>query len=135
MNLVSRGIRNAFRNGLRTLSVVVILGLSIGLALTMLVAHQAVGQKIKSVEGSIGNTITITPAGFSNFSQANNSLTTTELAKVGALPHITGVNESLDDRLTTIGSSNPSFGFGGQSSASTSNNPVSYTHLTLPTKA
>ncbi|HUC87540.1 MAG TPA: FtsX-like permease family protein [Candidatus Binatia bacterium] len=128
MNLVSRGIRNAFRNGLRTLSVVVILGLSIGLALTMLVARQAVGQKIKSVEGSIGNTITIAPAGFSSFSSANNSLTTAELAKVQALPHITGVNESLTDRLTTIGSSSPSFGgFSGQSSTSTSNNQTSLT--------
>ena len=117
MNVVSRGIRNAFRNGLRTLSVVVILGLSIGLALTMLVAHQAVGQKIKSVEGSIGNTISIAPAGFSSFSQVNNSLTTSELSKVQALNHVSALSENLTDRLTTIGSSQPTFGFGGQSSS------------------
>jgi putative ABC transport system permease protein len=128
MNVVSRGIRNAFRNVMRTISVVVILGLSIGLALTMLVAHEAVGQKIKSVESSIGNTISIQPAGFSSFSSANNALTTSQLAKVQSLNHVTSLQESLTDRLTTIGSSQPSFGFGGQSSS----NNTGTTSLTSP---
>jgi putative ABC transport system permease protein len=130
MNVFSRGIRNAFRNGLRTTSVVIILGLSIGLALTMLVARQAVGQKIKSVESSIGNTISIAPAGFSNFSQSNNSLTVSQLAKVQSLAHITNLSENLTDRLTTIGSTQPSFGgFGGQSSSTSS---AGQTSLTSP---
>lgn len=64
MNPVARGIRNAFRNGVRTASIVVILGLSIGLSLTMLVAQKAVDNKIKSVKSSIGNTISVSPAGF-----------------------------------------------------------------------
>ena len=42
MNNVSRGVRNAFRNGIRTISIVLILALAIGLALAMLVARQAV---------------------------------------------------------------------------------------------
>ncbi len=132
MNVVTRGIRNAFRNSIRTVSIVVILGLSIGLALTMLVARQAVGQKINSVKSSIGNTITIAPAGFSSFSSVNNALTTSQLSKVALLPHVSNLIEVLTDRLTTIGSTQPTFGggFGGQSSSSTSNE--GQTSLTSP---
>jgi putative ABC transport system permease protein len=131
MNTITRGFRNAFRNVVRTTSIVVILGISIGLALTMLVARQAVQQKINSVQSSIGNTITIAPAGFSGFSSVNNSLTTTELAKVSSLAHVTNVAESVTDRLTTIGSTTPSFGGGGagggSSSTSTTNDQTSLT--------
>jgi putative ABC transport system permease protein len=128
MNVISRGFRNVFRNSIRAISIILILGLSIGLALTMLIARQAVSQKIQSVKSSIGNTITIAPAGFSSFSSVNNSLTTSELSKVAALPHVTNVDETLTDRLTTIGSTQPSFGnFGGQSSSSNNNGQTSLT--------
>jgi putative ABC transport system permease protein len=105
----------------------VILGLSIGLALTMLIARQAVNQKIQSVKSSIGNTISIAPAGFSSFSSVNNSLTTSELSKVSALNHVTSVAETLTDRLTTIGSTQPSFGGFGPQSSSTSTGQTSLT--------
>jgi putative ABC transport system permease protein len=121
MNPVSRGIRNAFRNGTRTVSIVLILGLSIGLSLTMLVAQKAVDNKIKSVKSSIGNTITVSPAGFSPGSSANNALTTSQLSKVSSLAHVTSVTETLTDRESTTGTT--SFGgdrgFGGSSSSAT----------------
>lgn len=128
MNVISRGIRNAFRNVVRTFSLVVILGLSIGLSLTMLIAHQAVSDKISSVKSAIGNTVTIAPAGFSGFSQANNALTTDQLRKVSSVPHVTGVTETLTDRLTTIGSASIPF---GRSSDGNSNDNNS-TSLTSP---
>ncbi len=119
MNPVSRGIRNAFRNSVRTTAIVVILGLSIGLGLTMLVANKAVENKIASVKSSVGNTITISPAGFTPGSQANNALTSTQLDKVKALAHVSTLTETLTDRQATTGSSAPSFGrFGGDSDAS-----------------
>lgn len=126
MNTVTLGIRNAFRNVTRAISIIAILGLSIGLCLTMLIAHQAVSKKISDAKSSIGNTITIAPAGFSAFSQANNALTSSQLNSVKSLPHVTGITEELTDRLTTIGSAQPSFGgFGRQSSSSNSNNQTS----------
>ena len=128
MNPVSRGIRNAFRNGVRTTSIVAILGLSIGLSLTMLVAQRAVESKIKSVKSSIGNTVTISPAGFNPGSQANNSLSTSSLGKVQNLAHVSSLTETLSDRLPTTGSSTPSFGRFGNSSGNGSttslNSPV-----------
>ncbi len=104
MNVVTRGVRNAFRNQIRTFSIIVILGLSIGLSLAMLVAHQAVGQKIADIKGSVGNTVSISPAGVRGFEGGGNPLTDAQLAKVKTLAHVTGVSESLEDRLTTSNS-------------------------------
>lgn len=104
MNVISRGIRNAFRNVIRTFSVIVILGLSMGLSLVMLIANQAVSNKIDSVKESIGNTITIRPAGFSGSGDAENALTTEQLSEVRDIEHITTLAEGLNGRLKTIGS-------------------------------
>jgi putative ABC transport system permease protein len=99
MNVVTRGIRNAFRNQIRTFSIVVILGLSIGLALSMLVAHQAVDKKIASIKSSVGNTVLVSPAGVRGFEGGGNPLTDAQLAKVTNLSHVTQVDTSLNDRL------------------------------------
>lgn len=101
MNVVTRGVRNAFRNKIRTFSIVIIVGLSVGLALTMLVARQAVTAKIDSVKSSVGNTVSISPAGARGFDGGGNALTEAQLATVAKLAHVTSVDESLSDRLTT----------------------------------
>lgn len=121
MNVVTRGIRNAFRNTIRTFSIVVILGLSIALALSMLIARQAVGDKIDSVKSSVGNTISVSPAGYNAMSDANNALSTSDLAKVKTISHVSSVAENLTGRLTTEGSTAMA-GPGGQtdSNATTS---------------
>jgi putative ABC transport system permease protein len=103
MNVVTRGIRNAFRNATRTISIVVILGLSIGLSLVMLIAHQAVENKIKTTLSAIGNTVSISPAGYSGFSEVNNALASKQLKKVQKLAHVTSVVEMLTDNLETTG--------------------------------
>jgi putative ABC transport system permease protein len=95
MNVVSLGIRNAFRNSVRTISIVSILGLSIGLSLVMLIANQAVGDKIESVRKSIGNSISISPAGFSSASSVNNGLTVAQVDKLKSIEHITSVTKTL----------------------------------------
>lgn len=105
MNVVTRGMRNAFRNITRTVSIVVILGLSIGLSLVMLIAHQAVRNKVNATLSSIGTTINIEPAGFIPGSSVNNVLTSSELKKVKTLAHITSLTETLSGELTTIGTS------------------------------
>jgi putative ABC transport system permease protein len=101
MNVLTRGIRNAFRNVIRTFSLVVILGLSVGLSLAMLVAYQAVGKKIDSVKSSVGNTVSISPAGVRGFEGGGNALTEAQLASISKLANVASVTESLSDRLTT----------------------------------
>lgn len=67
----------------------------------MLAARQAVTSKIQSVKSSVGTSISIAPAGFRDFSGGGTALTTTELAKVAAVNHVTGVTEMLSDRLNS----------------------------------
>lgn len=106
VNGTTRGVRNAFRNGARTLSIVVILGLSIGLSLTMLVAHKAVEGKIASVKSSIGNTITISPAGFQGGEGGGNPLTNDQIKQVTSLAHVTQSETSITDRLRSSTNTN-----------------------------
>jgi putative ABC transport system permease protein len=131
MNFFTRGIRNTFRNGIRTFSIILILGLSIGLCIIMLIARDAVNKKIVEAKSSVGNSITVRPAGINGFEGGGSLLTTSQLAPISSIPHVTGVIEILTDRLSssntnlvssiTAGSfgrrqaniSNQSFGGGG----------------------
>lgn len=101
MNPLTRGMRNAFRNSIRTVSIVVILGISVGLSLSMLVARQAVQDKITNVKSSIGNTISISPAGSRGFEGGGEPLTNDEITKVSQINNVSTVTSTLSDRLTT----------------------------------
>lgn len=120
MNTFTLGVRNAFRNSIRSVSIICILGLSIGLCLVMLIANQAVRQKISDVKSAVGTTIMISPAGFNGFSQVNNALTTDSLAQVKSLPHVASLVETLSDRMTTEGAAALPFGRDSNSNATTS---------------
>lgn len=101
MNVFSRGVRNAFRNGIRASAIIGMLGLSIGLSLAMLLANQAVGQKIESVQKNVGNTITVAPAGIRGFQGGGDPLSADDIAKIKSVSHVTGVDRSLSDRLSS----------------------------------
>jgi len=101
MNWFSRGVRNAFRNATRTFALVIILGLSIGLTLSMLIAHQAVSQKINIVKSSIDNSISIFPAGLRGFTGGGSPLTTSQLSEVSKTADVRSVAETLSDRMTS----------------------------------
>ncbi|HSX17657.1 MAG TPA: FtsX-like permease family protein [Patescibacteria group bacterium] len=101
MNVFSRGVRNAFRNSIRTVAIVGMLALSIGLALAMLLANQAVGQKINTVKKQIGTTITVAPAGIRGFQGGGDALTSDQMKTVAAVAHVTKVDPTLTDRLNS----------------------------------
>jgi putative ABC transport system permease protein len=101
MNVITRGVRNAFRNQIRTFSIVVIVGLSIGMSLAMLVARQAVSDKIASVKASVGNTVSVMPAGVRGFEGGGSALKNSDTAKLAKLEHVTSITQTLSDRLTT----------------------------------
>lgn len=105
MNTFTRGVRSTFRNGIRTGAIVVILGLSVGLSLSMWIARDAVQAKIASVKSSIGNTITVSPAGARGFDGGGDALANDSITKVKAVPHVTSVSTSLSDRLASTDTS------------------------------
>ena len=56
MAVVRRGVKNASRNLIRSVSVVAILALAISLAVVMLLSRQAVEGRIEQVKGEVGTT-------------------------------------------------------------------------------
>jgi putative ABC transport system permease protein len=101
MNTVTRGARNAFRNIIRTGSIVIILSISIGLVIAMLSARQAVETKIEAVKSSVGNTVSISPAGVRGFEGGGDPLSVTEIEKINNIQNVTSVYGALSDRLTS----------------------------------
>ncbi|AKM82648.1 TPA: ABC transporter permease [Candidatus Berkelbacteria bacterium] len=99
MGVISRGVKNAFRNGVRTTSIIFILALSIAMSLIMLLALKTVDAKISSVKGSIGNTITISPAGVRGFEGGGTLLTDANVTDVKGLSHVVSTIGVLSDRL------------------------------------
>jgi putative ABC transport system permease protein len=124
MGVFIRGIKNAFRNGVRTIAVIFILAVSISMALIMFMALKTVNDKIASVKSSIGNTITVSPAGIRGFEGGGTLLSAQNATDVTNLAHVTSVTQTLSDRLGNgSSSSNP----GGESSSTNST-----TNLTSP---
>jgi putative ABC transport system permease protein len=128
MGTLRRGTKNAFRNTIRTVSIVLILGISFGLALVMILAHQAVAQRITAVSASSGNTISVTPAGFGGLGfGGGNPLSTSALTTIKSTPHVVSVAEAITGRLTNAASSSSQGGFFGGPT-----NPNATTTLTSP---
>lgn len=121
MDVVTLGVRNAFRNRTRTVAIIAILGLSIGLSLIMLISYQAVQQKISDTKESLGNTITIRPPGANGSMGPNTStLSSDQLDGVEDIAHVKNVVSVLSDRLDTEGSTKPMGMGGGAESSKTS---------------
>lgn len=100
MNSIVHGARNAFRNTIRTFSVTLILAISIGLALVMLLAYRTVSSRIETVKSTIGNTITVNPAGAQGFQGGGEPLTTSQMNDVKGIDHVTKVSQTLAIRLS-----------------------------------
>jgi len=67
----------------------------------MLVARQAVQDKITTVKSSIGNTIAVSPAGARGFEGGGEALTSAQMNTVNSITNVTGVTQTLSDRLTS----------------------------------
>lgn len=107
MSVVTRGVRNAFRSGVRSVAVILILAISMGLALSMLLANQAVKDKLEDVKTSVGTTITVNPAGSQGFQGGGEPLTNDAATKINAIDNIKNLSATLSLMLTTdTGNSN-----------------------------
>ncbi|MGW9413134.1 ABC transporter permease [Arthrobacter cupressi] len=101
MSVLARSVGNAFRNKIRTAAVVAVLAVAIGLALSMLVANQAVGARIEELNASVGTTLTVNPAGGQGFEGGGEPLTAGEAAAAAAVPNVTSVVGTKALRLRT----------------------------------
>ncbi|MEO5950363.1 MAG: ABC transporter permease [Candidatus Saccharimonadales bacterium] len=119
MNSMTRGIKNAFRNPLRTFAVVIILAIGIGLSLSMLVAQQAIGDRITQLSANLGSSITVNPAGARGFEGGGETLTSASIAKIKAVDHVSSVSSSLSLRLRNSSDTASAQGPGGSTQTNT----------------
>jgi putative ABC transport system permease protein len=99
MSVVIRGVKNAFRNWLRTLAVVLILAIGIGLSLSMLVANEAVAAKINDLKSQVGTILSVNPAGSRNGEGGGEPLTTSQVDAIGKIAHVSSVAAVADFTL------------------------------------
>jgi putative ABC transport system permease protein len=124
MGTIRRGTRNAFRNSIRAVAVVAILGVSLSLALVMLVSYQAAKQRVSSLSQDVGTTITIRPAGFFGFGGGGTPLTVADVATIRSTPHVTAVAASVTDRLSNTASASSGFRRGGTGGTTSLVSPI-----------
>jgi len=63
MSVIARGIKNTFRNTLRTIGFSVIIAISLGLAFSMALAHQTVKANDQKIRENIGASLLVLPLG------------------------------------------------------------------------
>lgn len=101
MNVITRGVKNATRGPMRSVTITIIFALCIALVLSMLVARQSVLSKIAEIKETAGTTITIQPAGIMGFQGGGDPLTSEQVAAIRDTVHITSTVLSLSDQLGT----------------------------------
>ena len=106
METITRGVKNAFRNNVRTVSIVLILAISIAMALIMLLSLKTVQFKINDVKSSVGNYITVSPAGIRGFEGGGNLLADADVATISSVSNVKKVVKSISDRMNNPADTN-----------------------------
>ena len=126
MRTLRRALLNIIRSPSRSVVVLVILAVSLGLALVMFEVHAASASQLSKISGNVGNNITVRPAGSSGFGGGggeSSPLPQPQVDQLSSLPHVTAVQESVDttysgnELVSGIQFSGGGF-FGGSSSSS-----------------
>ena len=95
MAAVRRGSRNILRNKARSLLLLLILALSLGLFAALFRADRSISNQIRALSGSLENTVEIRNAGATGMGAGVELIPEEELVAVEALPEIVGVERQL----------------------------------------
>lgn len=85
MGVITRGIKNTFRNKTRTMSFSVIIAISLGLAFSMLLANKAVNESNRKLRDDVGASLLIFPQGALN---GEATFTNADADKLAKLPSV-----------------------------------------------
>lgn len=94
MSAVTRGVRNTFRNPLRTLGFAIIIAVSMALAFSMLLAYQAVGERSNQLKRQMGTNARVLSVG-ADFSMNSVPFTEQDAEKLSRLPNVSAVIKHL----------------------------------------
>jgi len=88
MGAISRGVKNTFRNGLRTTGFAVIIAISMALAFSMLLANQAVKERGSQLKKQMGTSVQVRPAVAADFSSQAPPFSPKEIAELSRVSHL-----------------------------------------------
>lgn len=91
MSVIIRGVKNTFRNSLRTIGFSIIIAISMGLAFSMLLANQAVRDRGEKLREDIGASLLVYPIGSGGQSNQLRTFTDTDADKLAKLEHVKAV--------------------------------------------
>jgi len=101
MRTVRRSLLNILRSPARSVVVVIILAVSLGLALIMFEVHAATATQLSSIGGNVGNDITVRPAGYFGFGGGGgNPLPQAQVDQLNSLAHVASVQETVQTTYT-----------------------------------
>ena len=104
MGAIKRGIRNTFRNSIRAVGIIAILGIAIALSVSMVVARSAANNEISKVRSTNGTSVVVTPP--DSFGQFGSTyLSVADETKLRALDHVTAAVGSLNANLSSTDTS------------------------------
>ncbi len=95
MGSIIRGIKNTWRNPLRTFFTILILSFTMALALVMLLTNQSISSRVQEIKESIGAQISISPAGIMGMEGGGDLLKEEDILQIGTLPNILSIEKSL----------------------------------------
>jgi putative ABC transport system permease protein len=104
MRTLRRALLNIIRSPGRSVVVMVILAVSLGLALIMFEVHAASATQLSKISGNVGNNITVRPAGSSGFGGGGGGGSTplpqAQVDQLSSLPHVAAVQETVSTSYT-----------------------------------
>lgn len=98
--MFKRSLRNLVRSPLKSILIIFLLTLSIGLALIMLTVNGAFQNQLDSLQANISNNIQVRPAGSFALLGGGEPIQDTDIATIAALPHVTSVQKTAQAMYT-----------------------------------
>jgi len=95
MDIFKRSFLNLLRAAGRTITVVVLLAVCLGLGLSMFEENATAASQLGAVSGKLGTGIIVTPAGYAGLASGDAILPQSAIAKLNGLAHVALVQSSL----------------------------------------
>ncbi|MBT3362638.1 MAG: FtsX-like permease family protein [Chloroflexi bacterium] len=112
MSIIKRSLRNVMRSPFRSMAILVILAMSIGLSLTMLTVNGASESELGSISGLVGTDIQVSPAGsFGPF--GGGELDEADVDELLALENVNSIRKSISTSYMGGALESPLTGRGG----------------------
>jgi len=138
MSLVSRGVRNLFRNKARTAVVILIVGFAIAIFLSASMVSSSISTNMFKLSASLDTTITVRPAGTSNFGmmgQSQETMNDSILSQIWSVSHVSTVDPVISkmENDQSSNTSGPGFARGRMVQGMDPSQPIFLTFGGTPT--